>query len=109
MLGKAGYQVTVAGNGVEAVRIFSEAPDHFDLIFMDIQMPVMDGREATAALRGKGFREIPIIAMTAETMQGDRERCLAAGMDDYISKPIKRDLVFRMVKKYALADKREAA
>jgi CheY-like chemotaxis protein len=109
MLGKAGYQVTVAGNGVEAVRIFSEAPDHFDLIFMDIQMPVMDGREATAAIRGKGFRKIPIIAMTAETMQGDRERCLAAGMDDYISKPIKRDLVFRMVKKYALAEEREAA
>jgi signal transduction histidine kinase/CheY-like chemotaxis protein len=109
MLGKAGYQVTVAGNGAEAVRVFSHAPERFDLIFMDVQMPVMDGLEATGVIRGKGFREIPIIAMTAETMQGDRERCLAAGMDDYISKPIKRDLVFRMVKKYALREEREAA
>ena len=109
MLGKAGYQVTVAGNGAEAVRMFSDAPDSFDLIFMDVQMPVMDGIEATAEIRGTGFRDIPIIAMTAETMQGDRERCLAAGMDDYISKPIKRDLVFRMVKKYALQEEREAA
>jgi signal transduction histidine kinase/DNA-binding response OmpR family regulator len=109
MLGKAGYQVSVAKNGAEAVRMFSDAPDSFDLIFMDVQMPVMDGLEATAAIRGQGFREIPIIAMTAETMQGDRERCLAAGMDDYISKPIKRELVFRMVKKYALQEERKAA
>jgi two-component system, sensor histidine kinase and response regulator len=107
MLGKAGYQVTVAGNGAEAVRVFSGAPDGFDLIFMDVQMPVMDGLEATATIRGLGFREIPIIAMTAETMQGDRERCLAAGMDDYVSKPIKRELVFRMVKKYALQEQTE--
>jgi two-component system, sensor histidine kinase and response regulator len=109
MLGKAGYQVTVAGNGADAVAMFLAGPDRFDLIFMDVQMPVMDGLEATSIIRGEGFGEIPIIAMTAESMQGDRERCLASGMDDYVSKPIKREIVFRMVKKYALREEREAA
>ncbi len=109
MLCKAGYQVTVAGNGAEAVQVFTSDPDRYDLIFMDVQMPVMDGLEATAAIRSQGFRDIPIIAMTAESMQGDRERCLAAGMDDYVSKPIKRELVFRTVRKYALREDTEAA
>ena len=104
ILQKAGYQVTIAGNGEEAVRVYCQGPESFDLIFMDVQMPVLDGLEATRLLRKRGHLEIPIIAMTAENMQGDRERCLDAGMDDYIAKPIKRELVFRMVQKYALRE-----
>jgi PAS domain S-box-containing protein len=102
MLTKAGYQVSIAKNGDEVITSFLSNPDKFDLILMDIQMPVVDGREATKIIRGKGFVDIPIIAMTAESMKGDREKCLEAGMDDYISKPIKRDVVFKMVKKWCL-------
>ena len=72
------------------------------MILMDIQMPEMDGKEATRTIRSKGYRDIPIIAMTAQAMKGDREKCLEAGMDDYISKPIKREIVFEMVNKWTL-------
>lgn len=99
MLSKAGFKVEVADNGQEAVEKFIAAPGSFDLILMDIQMPVMDGLEATKALREKGFKSIPIIAMTAQAMKGDMERCLANGMNDYISKPIKRELVFQIIDK----------
>jgi signal transduction histidine kinase/ligand-binding sensor domain-containing protein/DNA-binding response OmpR family regulator len=102
LLTKAGYQVNVANNGKEAVDMFINNPDDFDMIFMDIQMPKMDGIEATRILRRQGFHHIPIIAMTAQAMKGDREKCLDAGMDDYISKPIKREVVFEMVKKWAI-------
>jgi len=102
MLEKAGYKVTVAINGEEAVMLFTGNPDRFDLILMDIQMPEIDGREATQKLRKQGFNDIPIIAMTAEAMKGDRERCLQAGMNDYIPKPIKRDIIYRMVKTWCL-------
>ncbi|MCP4152112.1 MAG: response regulator [bacterium] len=102
MLGKAGYQLEIVENGVEAVKTFTANPGKFDLIFMDIQMPFMDGKEASKTIREKGFIDIPIIAMTAQTMKGDREKCLEAGMNDYIPKPIKRDLVFRTVKKWYL-------
>jgi len=85
-----GHQVEVANNGAEAIRAL-EATD-YDLVFMDLQMPVMDGVDATAAIRaGQGKvrnPRIPIIAMTANAMRGDRERCLEAGMDDYVSKPV---------------------
>lgn len=100
MLTKAGYCVTVAANGRETVDIFTQKPDDFDTILMDIQMPEMDGYEATRTLREKGFSEIPIIAMTANVMKGDRELCLEAGMSDYISKPIKRDIVFQILEKW---------
>jgi two-component system sensor histidine kinase/response regulator len=100
MLGKAGYQVEVAGNGVEAVRKYSAAPSDFDLIFMDIQMPEMDGKTATRQLRELGHQEVPIVAMTAHAMKGDREMCLASGMNDYITKPIKRETVFDIIEKY---------
>jgi CheY-like chemotaxis protein len=99
MLGKAGYQVTVASNGIEAVETFAAAPDDFDLIFMDVQMPEMDGKEATQTIRQKGFGDVPIIAMTAHAMKGDREKCLEAGMNDYITKPIKREAVFAIIEK----------
>jgi CheY-like chemotaxis protein len=67
---------------------------------MDIQMPEMDGYEATRSIRQNGFNDIPIVAMTANAMKGDRELCLEAGMNDYISKPIKRETVFQVLEKW---------
>ena len=111
ILTKAGYQVEVANNGKEAVEKFTSSPDAFDLIFMDVQMPEMDGLAATQQIRNPQSairnRDIPIIAMTAHAMEGDREKCLEAGMDDYITKPIKRDLVFEILDKWVF--KREAS
>jgi CheY-like chemotaxis protein len=100
MLGKAGYKVEVAENGRRAVEKFSKAPNDLDLILMDVQMPEMDGKEATSTLRKKGFTDIPIVAMTAHAMKGDREMCIESGMNDYITKPIKREMVFGMIQKY---------
>ena len=100
MLTKAGYQVEVTNNGQEAVEKFTSSPEDFDLVFMDIQMPEMDGMEATQAIRSKGFDTIPIVAMTAHAMKGDREMCLEAGMNDYMTKPIKRETVFKMIEKW---------
>jgi len=102
MLTKAGYQLTVVENGKEAVDTVTSQPDNYDLIFMDIHMPKMDGMDATKEIREKGFRDIPIIAMTAHSMRGDREKFLDCGMNDYIAKPIKRETVFEMVKKWCL-------
>jgi len=102
MLTKAGYQVEVANNGKEAVEKYAASPKDFDLIFMDVQMPEMDGLEATKAIRQGGFYTIPIVAMTAHAMKGDREMCLEAGMDDYITKPIKREVVFEVLEKWVL-------
>ena len=103
MLTKAGHQVALAKNGTEAVDICTKNPEDFDLIFMDIQMPETDGLEATKILRKNGFDRTPIIAMTAHAMKGDRERCLAAGMDDYITKPVKSELVLGAVDKWFFA------
>ena len=100
MLGKGGYQVEVANNGKEAVQKYITSPDDFDLIFMDIQMPEMDGVEACQAIRKKGFDTVPIIAMTAHAMKGDREKCIQSGMNDYVSKPIKREVVFAVIEKW---------
>ncbi len=100
MLSKAGYKVEVVNDGQEAVEKYTKSPKEFDLVFMDVQMPKMDGMEATKAIREKGFDTIPIVAMTAHAMKGDRERCLEAGMDDYITKPIKRELVFEILEKW---------
>ncbi len=102
MLTKAGYQVAVADNGKEAVERYMASPKDFDLIFMDVQMPEMDGLQATKAIRAKGFDTVPIVAMTAHAMKGDREKCLEAGMNDYITKPIKRELVFEVLEKWVL-------
>ncbi len=99
MLRKAGYQIEIAVNGREVVEKYAAAPQAFDLIFMDIQMPEIDGNEATRLLRSKGCR-LPIVAMTAHAMKGDREFCLESGMDDYITKPIKREKVFEIIDKY---------
>src|SRR6202161_1268173 len=100
---KAGYSVAVAVNGKEALRMSEE--EQFDAILMDVQMPEMDGFEATAAIRRKearaGVEYTPIIAMTAPAMNGDRERCIEAGMDDYISKPINSKALFEMLNVYS--------
>ncbi len=100
ILTKAGYQVEVASNGKIAVEMFNSTPEQFDTILMDIQMPEMDGYEATQQIRKLGFTDIPILAMTANAMKGDRELCLNAGMNDYMTKPIKRDIVFNMLDKW---------
>jgi two-component system sensor histidine kinase/response regulator len=113
MLTKAGYQLEVANTGQEALEKYTSVPEDFDLIFMDIQMPEMDGLEATKRIRrwedGRRNGEnsehrIPIVAMTAHAMKGDREKCLDAGMDDYMTKPIKRELVFGMLKKWVFGE-----
>jgi len=93
MLGKIGLTGVAASNGDEAVRLLSR--QHFDLILMDCQMPVMDGFAATRLIRsgvaGEDKRQIPIVAMTANALTGDRERCLQAGMNDYLPKPVALD------------------
>jgi PAS domain S-box-containing protein len=98
MLQKQGHAVTVAGNGRQAVDHWKTGS--FDVILMDVQMPEMDGLEATAAIRqleqGTG-RRVPIVALTAHAMKGDRERCLDAGMDDYITKPIQAEDLQRVL------------
>ncbi|MDP3481119.1 MAG: response regulator [Desulfoprunum sp.] len=100
ILQKAGYHVQVVGNGRQAVEVYTNDPEKFDTILMDVQMPEMDGLEATRQIRSKGFALIPIIAMTANAMKGDREICLEAGMNDYITKPIKREIVFAILEKW---------
>ncbi len=102
LLAKAGYDVSVAGNGREAIEKFEAEPQHYDVILMDVQMPVMDGLAATRCLREKGYSDVPIIAMTAGAMKGDREKCLASGMNDYVSKPIRREIVFAMLSKWVM-------
>jgi CheY-like chemotaxis protein len=90
-LQQLGYRADVAGNGLEAIEALERQP--YDVILMDVQMPEMDGLEAARRIcaRWVAADRPRIIAMTANAMQGDREACLAAGMDDYVSKPIRID------------------
>lgn len=91
--------VEIANNGQEALERVRE--NRYDLIFMDVQMPVMDGFEATSRIRKEPHGEnVPIVAMTANAMSGDRDRCIACGMNDYLSKPIQGKLLHHMVAKY---------
>jgi two-component system, sensor histidine kinase and response regulator len=102
LLEKRGHVVTVAGNGEEALAALGRA--EFDLAFMDVQMPVMDGLQATAAIRAREKifgGHLKIVAMTAHAMVSDQQRCLAAGMDDYLSKPLRQDALDGMLKKVA--------
>ena len=96
-LSKRGHQVTVVENGKRAVEALEK--QIFDVVLMDVQMPEMDGLEATSAIRRREMstgKHVPIIAMTAHAMKGDRERCLAAGMDAYISKPVHMEELFQV-------------
>jgi two-component system, sensor histidine kinase and response regulator len=102
LLEKHGHAVTVAENGRKALETFDKEP--YDLILMDVQMPEMDGWEATQAIRMKEKAtggHIPIIAMTAHAMKGDEERCIAAGMDDYLTKPIRTAALLEALDKIA--------
>ncbi len=98
-LRKFGFSADVANNGREAVEVIEK--ERFDLVLMDIQMPEMDGYDATRAIRAKGF-DTPIIAMTANAMKGDREKCIDVGMDDYITKPVKPAILLEKIEKWAL-------
>ncbi|MCF8130740.1 MAG: response regulator, partial [Deltaproteobacteria bacterium] len=106
MLAKEGHQVTTAKDGEEALTLYTATPEAFDLVFMDIQMPVMDGLEGAKAIREfeasnqekdgisdspSAVKRVPIVAMTGNAMAGDREKCLAAGMDDHMIKPISQE------------------
>ena len=99
ILAKLGYETALAENGEEALEMVSEK--QYDIIFMDVQMPVKDGLEATRMIRLCLNTQPVIIAMTANAIQGDRQECLNAGMDDYISKPFKIDELSRMIEKWA--------
>jgi len=100
MLEKLGFRVDVAANGREAITMFRMLP--YDLIFMDCQMPEMDGYIATEEIRRLETlgQHVGIIAMTAEAMVGVREQCLAAGMDDYIAKPVKMESLLEAVRQW---------
>jgi len=96
-------EIECAANGQEAVKMFSEAPTRYDLIFMDVQMPEMDGYEATRLIRASGLpqsREIPIIAMTANVFREDVEQCLAIGMNEHVGKPLNFADVLAILRKY---------
>jgi two-component system sensor histidine kinase/response regulator len=105
---KRGYEVTVAGNGAETLGALDK--QEFDLVLMDVQMPDIDGLEVTAAIR-KGEinsgKHIPIVAMTAHAMAGDKERCLEAGMDDYITKPIRPEQLMDVLRRWSLVTSTE--
>jgi CheY-like chemotaxis protein len=106
LLEKRGHVVLVANNGQEALDMLQA--ESFDLVLMDVQMPELDGLEATREIRKREEKtgaHISIVAMTAHAMDGDRERCIEAGMDDYVSKPVKPDVLFEVIER--LQDKRE--
>ncbi|MBN1164036.1 MAG: response regulator [Candidatus Krumholzibacteriota bacterium] len=108
ILKKLGYLADVASNGKEALEALESDP--YDLVLMDCQMPVMDGYEATRLIRdpdsGVPDHDIPIVAMTAHVMKGDREKCLAAGMNDYIAKPVMPQVLLDKIRRYLKSDEK---
>ena len=102
ILGKRGHSVEVAGNGREALERLARV--RFDLLLTDMQMPEMDGFETAAAIREQERRtggHLPIIAMTAMAMKGDRERCLQVGMDGYVSKPMQPSELLETIERFS--------
>ncbi|MBF0227206.1 MAG: response regulator [Desulfobacterales bacterium] len=108
LLGKKGYTTDTAENGQQAIDML--AANNYDIVLMDVQMPVMDGFEATKIIRSSESavlnHKIPIIAMTAHAMKGDREKCIEAGMDNYLSKPIDRQRLFNIIEEYSVVMKK---
>ena len=101
--------IECAVNGIEAVEMYKKSPDKYNMIFMDLQMPVMDGLEATQCIRSLDFpnaKTIPIVAMTANVFREDIEKCISAGMNDHIGKPIDIDAVIEIMRKYIMGDAR---
>ena len=109
MLEKLGCRVDVAANGSEALEMTAMLP--YAIVFMDCQMPVMDGYEATRRLRQRegAKSHLPVVAMTANAMEGDRDRCLAAGMDDYMAKPISKQVIIQTLERFLPASQRADA
>jgi CheY-like chemotaxis protein len=100
LLGKQGHMVLAVTTGREAVNLWEKDAEGFDIVLMDVEMPDMDGLQATAVIRAQeklSGKHVPIIAMTAYAMKGDRERCLAAGMDGYLPKPIRHQDLFETI------------
>jgi len=100
-------EIDCAVNGVEALKMFSDAPDKYDMIFMDMQMPQMDGLEATRKIRKLGFQkaaEIPIVAMTANVFKEDIDKCLDAGMNDHVGKPLDYNEVIDVLMRFLPSD-----
>ena len=97
MLGKMGHRITLATNGLEALEQWRQGD--FDLILMDVQMPEMNGLQATTQIRREEAigAYVPVVAMTASAMSEDRDRCLAAGMDDFVSKPVSSKVLEQMI------------
>lgn len=104
LLESMGHTADVAENGVEALEALEKEP--YDLILMDMQMPEMDGLQATLAIRALSgeISRIPIVALTANAIQGDQERCLESGMNDYISKPVEKQALFDVLEKYLVRE-----
>jgi CheY-like chemotaxis protein len=106
MLEKRGHAVHVASNGLEALALV--ASTQYDLILMDCQMPEMDGFETTRRIRDAETecgRHVPIVAMTANAIFGDRDRCLAVGMDEYLAKPVRAEMLYQTIDSFLEADR----
>ncbi|HEY9118524.1 MAG TPA: response regulator, partial [Marinobacter sp.] len=102
ILRKLGHDVDLAENGKRALNALTNA--HYDMVLMDCQMPVMDGYEATRHIRANpDWQNLPVIAVTANVMQGDREDCLAAGMNDYITKPYNKNELRSVIERWTPA------
>ena len=117
-LGSAGYQVDLAENGERAVELYRKRTPPYSLILMDVQMPILDGYQATRAIRemeqadsspaGSPVPRLPIVALTAHATKGDRQKCLESGMDDYLTKPLQKKDLLAMVEKWLQAGEQEA-
>ena len=99
LVARLGYLPDIVNNGEEAVKAVET--NEYDIVLMDVQMPQMDGLEATETIRRLNGRQPVIIALTANTMQGDQEECLRSGMNDYISKPVRLETLVTLLEKWA--------